>query len=287
MLEGFKNLNELYWYLLAHVDDQGLEVSSRGSNQREAIFLQCGFNDPTDLQVLYPSRKFNQEYALTEFLWYCSTNRNVDNIGKFAKLWKMIADPNNEVESNYGEYLFFTFNRRQSQWEWVIKELKSDPDSRRATIAINQPYHKGKNPQDIPCTQYLQFFIRENKLHMGVSMRSNDIVYGLTNDAFTFCLFFQMMHNELQHKYPDLELGNYTHFAGSMHLYERHYEMASKILSESEYINSETTQKFKLKPHVNQKYMEKVITNSGIWYKDTPKEELQEFVKEQEKELFE
>ena len=65
MLEGFKNLNELYWYLLAHVDDQGLEVSSRGSNQREAIFLQCGFNDPTDLQVLYPSRKFNQEYALT------------------------------------------------------------------------------------------------------------------------------------------------------------------------------------------------------------------------------
>ena len=287
---GFKNLNEMYWYLLADIDSEGLEVSSRGSNQKEKIYVQCGFNDPTDLQILYPSRKFNQEYAMTEWLWYCSLDRNVKNIGKLASLWKRISDDKNEVESNYGPYFFDPIKQQHfqgSQWEWVKEELINDPDSRRASIVINQPHHKGKNPQDVPCTQYVQFFIRENKLHIGVSMRSNDIVFGLTNDAFTFSLFQQMMYNELKIKMPDLKLGSYNHFAGSMHLYEMHYDMAAKILSEQDYISNDTSRKFKLKENVTWNVMMKEITPKSPLIKDSSKEEIIEYVKEKEKELFE
>ena len=118
------------------------------------------------------------------------------------------------------------------QWHWVINELAQDADSRRATIAINQPYHKNKNSKDIPCTQYLQFFIRDNKLNMGVYMRSNDVVYGFCNDIFTFALFHQLMFNSLRKIYgEEFKLGEYTHHAGSMHIYERHYDMANKIIS--------------------------------------------------------
>ena len=34
---------------------------------------------------------------------------------------------------------------------------------------------------------------------------------------------------ELKKIYPDLELGTYSHTAGSMHIYERHFEQAEQI----------------------------------------------------------
>ena len=145
-----------------------------------------------------------------------------------ASIWNQIADPDQNVESNYGTYL-------SPQWGWVKRELLSDPDSRRATFVINQPYHKHKNDKDYPCTQYIQFFIRNNKLHMGVNMRSNDLVFGLCNDIFTFCLFQQLMLNELKNSGLNIELGEYHHHAGSLHVYERHYSMIDEINSFDNY----------------------------------------------------
>ena len=164
-------------------------------------------------------------------------------------------------------------------------ELKNDPDSRRATVAINQPKHKGKNTLDIPCTQYMQFFIRENKLHLGVCMRSNDIVYGFCNDVFTFCLFQQMMYNELRKTYKDLELGNYFHHAGSMHIYDKHFEMADKILSEyGKYYYSDNHEKVELFKKVIYTY----IYSQRLYLPtdDLSKEEIREFVFKTSKKLF-
>ena len=140
-----------------------------------------------------------------------------------ATIWRQISDKNGQVESNYGFYL-------KPQWEWVKQEILGDVDTRRATIVINQPYHKNKNPKDYPCTQYIQFFVRENKLNMGVNMRSNDLVFGLCNDVFTFALFQQLMLIELRDAGLDIELGSYYHHAGSLHVYERHYDMVSEII---------------------------------------------------------
>ena len=63
-------------------------------------------------------------------------------------------------------------------------------------------------------------------------MRSNDIIFGLCNDVFTFSMFQQMMLNELNRRGAKISLGTYNHHAGSLHLYERHYKMASKIILE-------------------------------------------------------
>ena len=86
-------------------------------------------------------------------MWYLSGDPSVKNIGKFAKIWLDIQDENGNVESNYGTYLM------GSQWMWVLKELQRDKDSRRCTMVVHQPMHKQKNQADLPCTQYIQFFI--------------------------------------------------------------------------------------------------------------------------------
>ncbi len=225
MHKTFKNLNDAFNSLLRTVFEEGNVVRARGSEQVEILFSNFTIEDPTDLAITSPARKFSPDYATAEWQWYLSANPKVNNIGKLAKIWDIIKDDNGEAESNYGCYL-------KPQWNWVVEELLNDRDTRRATFVINQPHHKLKNRSDYPCTHYLHFFIRDNKLHLGVNMRSNDIIFGLCNDVFTFSMFQQMMLNELNRRGAKITLGTYNHHAGSLHLYERHYKMASKIILE-------------------------------------------------------
>lgn len=271
------NLNKTFFWTMKDVMDKGSTVEARGTEQKELTFYKRIIGDPTDLLISYPDRKFNKQYAITEWLWYLSQNRSTQNIGKMAKIWDIIKDDNGECESNYGSYMFPICLTYPSQWEWVVNELNNDTDSRRATIAINQPHHKNwdQNPKDIPCTQYIQFFIRDNILNMGVYMRSNDVIFGFCNDVFTFGLFHQLMYNDLKQTMPDLELGEYHHNAGSMHIYDRHYKMVNKIIKNrpSDYYKQELP-KIKLHSHITSSY----ILKKELYLPSTPlsKDEIKE-----------
>jgi len=231
-MDTFKDLNSAFCESLAKLKRKGSNVSSRGSNQREILFQNICITDPTALTIAPPIRKFRPTYAIAEWLWYLSRDKKVKNIGKFADVWNQIQDAKGECESNYGEYMFeLQHDSNRPQWEWVTQELLGDRDTRRATISINQPYHKWKNSKDYTCTQYIHFFIRDNKLHLGVNMRSNDAVFGFCNDVWTFCMFQQLMLNDLNALGANVELGHYYHHAGSYHVYERHWKMMDKIIA--------------------------------------------------------
>jgi thymidylate synthase len=233
-MQTYKNLNEAFVESLKLLN-KGSIVNSRGSKQREILWHSMMIEDPTALSIEVPARKFRPSYAVTEWLWYLSHNPDVSNIGKLAKIWQDIADEENRVESNYGVWIHGNINERTglNQWEWVRDELIRDRDTRRASITINGYQHKGKNNKDYPCTQYIHFFIRDNKLHLGVHMRSNDAVFGFCNDVFTFCMYQQLMLNELNARVSGdkIELGHYYHSAGSFHIYESHFAMMDKIVS--------------------------------------------------------
>lgn len=272
----YKDLNEAFVKSLKQIKEHGLDVHSRGTNQRELLFYSLCIEDPTALSIDVPARRFSPDYATTEWLWYLSQNKKVNNIGKLANIWLKIQDANGECESNYGTYLL------GDQWQWVLNELIHDKDTRRATLAINQPHHKGKNNADYPCTQYIHFFIRDNRLHLGVHMRSNDAVFGFCNDVFTFCLFQQLMLNDLnsnlqsQNKAP-VKLGKYYHTAGSFHVYETHWKMMDKILNnyyvKKESIGYPDLSKFTLNTMITSRTCDKI----SLPYHDMSKEEIQNF----------
>jgi thymidylate synthase len=75
-----------------------------------------------------------------------------------------------------------------------------------------------------------QFFIRSNKLYLTTYIRSNDCIKGITFDIPWFISLMYVMRNELLVIYPELELGSYTHFAGSLHIYERDFELVNNML---------------------------------------------------------
>lgn len=271
----YKNLEIAMLGEMKHLKESGITVETRGTFTTEALFRSIEIQDPTDIYIGNKTRKFNPKYAITEWLWYLSGNAKIDNICKFASIWGHIKDDDNEVESNYGTYML------GDQWSFVKNELAVDKDSRRCTIVIHQPYHKRKNMADMPCTQYLQFFIRNNKLHMGVSMRSNDVVFGFSNDVFTFTLFQQLMLNELRDTHPTLELGSYYHNAGSMHIYDRHYKMLD---IDFDAIVPEHDKKYLLKPDITLKTIKEKELYLPI--DEMSKEDLSVVVNTIERELF-
>ena len=277
-MDIYKDLNEAFVESLKAVEDRGHMVQSRGTNQRELLFYNICIEDPTALSIDVPARRFSPDYAIAEWLWYISKDRSVRNIGKLANIWLQIQDEDGECESNYGTYLL------GKQWNWVIEELINDPDSRRATLAINQPYHKGKNNADYPCTQYVHFFIRDNRLHLGIHMRSNDAIFGFCNDVFTFCMFQQLMLNDLNRNFKlrkkglRLELGKYYHSAGSFHVYENHWPMMDKILN-NYYVKKSSVgypdlNKFRLSDKIISKHLNEICLPS----EDVEKSEINYFV---------
>lgn len=237
----YRDLNEAFVESLKDLHENGSLVRSRGSKQKETLWYSLMIEDPTALSIEVPARKFKPSYAVSEWLWYLSQDKGVHNIGKLASIWRDIADNKNEVESNYGFWLHGLINSKtdQNQWQWVKEELLKDKDTRRASFTINSSHHKGQNNKDYPCTQYIHFFIRDNMLHLGVHMRSNDAIFGFCNDVFTFCMYQQLMLNELNSyiaEHGDLEtekieLGHYYHSADSFHIYESHFKMMDKIVN--------------------------------------------------------
>jgi thymidylate synthase len=273
---SFQNLEMAFIGGLSKIKNDGYEIITRNAKVLEVLHANFLILDPSDLNIVNPIRKFSVNYALSEWLWYLSKNKNANSIGKLATIWNNIKDENNEVESNYGTYLY-------QQWQWVINELLNDPNSRRATIVINQPYHKNKNKLDYPCTHYIQFFIRDNKLHLSVNMRSNDIIYGFCNDVFTFSLFLQLMLNELNQKNKTYTLGSYYHHAGSLHIYEHHFKMMDNILNNTKSLPL-NTKKFKLKSD----FLWDSINTDNIFQtnKNSSKEEIKTYTNDKLTRLF-
>jgi thymidylate synthase len=55
-------------------------------------------------------------------------------------------------------------------------------------------------------------------------MRSNDIAIGMLYDVFNFTMLQELLAVEL-----DVELGTYTHMVGSLHIYEKSYNLLKGI----------------------------------------------------------
>lgn len=188
------------------------DTSRDGDIRGEVINAISVLNNPIMNILKSPIRHLPMSYAIGEMLWYMSGNRELKEIQKYTNGWDRMSDDGKTVNSNYGWCIKekYGFN----QWEFVKKELKQNPNSRRAVIHIKEP--SNKESKDVNCTVCLQFLIRDNKLYLTTYMRSNDIWMGFPYDVFQFTNMQILMSMEL-----GVGIGTYTHIAGSLHLYER------------------------------------------------------------------
>ena len=173
------------------------------------------------------ARDISYEYLNGEMDWYQSGNLNVDDIAKYSSFWKQLADSNGTVNSNYGWLTQVQKHSGISQFEWCIRRLKEDKYTRQAIMNYNQPCHKYEGVKDFVCTISQTFIVRNDKLDSIVLMRSNDLIYGLTYDIVWFTELLQEMSHILE-----IPIGLYKHYATSLHVYERHFDMLVKMADE-------------------------------------------------------
>lgn len=214
----------------------GPEITSRGSKSRNihnaAVVLQASQPIITNFE----HRKMNLAYAKREWLWYLGADPKDASICEYATAWKKLQQADGSFYSNYGQYLFARTAEKPSQFEYVIRTLRDDPQSRRASMVLLKAEHLYQANTDTVCTYAINFFIEQGHLNMTVMMRSNDVIWGFTNDAFCFWNLYQFVYAVLRASMSDLKTGVYTHMANSMHVYDRHYAMISAILLEPRYI---------------------------------------------------
>lgn len=212
-------------------------IDRTGVKTVEILGLRVVLNPTQKMLNFFDIRKSPEKYIEQEIAWYDSKDLSVKEIAKHAKLWSDICskDEKQEVNSNYG-YLIYS-NENFDQYINTLKELIKNPYSRRAIMIYNRPsmhYDYNLNGRtDFVCTLGHQFFIRNNKLHSLVEMRSTDMMYGFFSDFPWFATVQERLLNDLAQTktYNDLTMGDLIWISNSAHLYEKHFETIKKIIS--------------------------------------------------------
>ena len=232
-MRSYQSFTECYYDLIDELTNRyEYESAPRGMSIRESLAVQFEITNPRDRLLYVPERKFSLSYMIAELVWYFSGNNTTAWIANYSKFWANLSDDGETANSGYGARLFRPHPRladgKLNQWDYVVEELRRDHDSRRAVMHIRTPWDSLPEyaSKDVPCTLTLQFFIREEKLHMIASMRSSDIIRGIAYDVPFFTMLQEALALEL-----GVGLGTYRHISGSLHVYERHYKMCEKILS--------------------------------------------------------
>jgi thymidylate synthase len=168
--------------------------------------------------------------CLGEFLWYLAGSDNLDFIEYYISRYKDFSDDGKTVFGAYGPRLFGPTSGTD-QVRNVIQTLRASAPSRRAVIQLFQGDDLAANlvrrREDLPCTCTLQFTIRNHQLHAMVMMRSNDAFMGLPHDIFAFTMLQELIARSLE-----VEIGQYKHAVGSLHLYANNTQAVDDYLAE-------------------------------------------------------
>lgn len=196
----------------------GEAVSPRGQRTFEARAAKLILDDPRQRWVSFKGRKLVPALGVLEGLLLLTGQSRPDLLKRIAPQYAKFVDPaTGELDGAYGP-------RVARQLPYIRRLLEQDPDSRQAVVTIYGP-EDHRTSLDVPCTVSLQFFIRGGLLELVVYMRSNDIWLGLPYDIVQFTLLQEALAADL-----GIGLGTYTHVDGSLHLYERNLEQATKVL---------------------------------------------------------
>jgi thymidylate synthase len=167
--------------------------------------------------------EINQEYVERELKWYKSMSLFVEDIpGKTPIIWQQVASTEGKINSNYGWAIWHEDNG--SQYQNVVCELTTNPNSRRAVMLYTRPSmwtdYNADGMSDFMCTNAVQYMIRDEQLVAIVQMRSNDVVFGYNNDYAWQWYIANQLSDELKLKtWPKI-----IWHVGNLHVYERHFD---------------------------------------------------------------
>lgn len=226
MIIQHNSFNKIYQSIAEHLTEAQYDhkvTNRRGETLYEFINPSITLLDPVN--CFATCRFMSLPYLYGELEWYYSGSPYLEDIAIHSKFWEKISDDGWSSVSNYGKFLLHDRNESNyTQFEYAMSCLINNPESKKAVMVLYNKDHARKT-KDNPCTMYVQFFIRDDRLNLFVKMRSSDIWFGMPYDVPFFVSIQWLMYKKLKeyNKFRNLNLGFYNHQSGSLHLYERNF----------------------------------------------------------------
>jgi thymidylate synthase len=235
-----------YLRILKKLLDHGVYREGRNGGTYGLFGEQMRF----DLSKGFPlltTKAVHFKSVMVELLWFISGETNI----KFLKdngvsIWDEWADENGELGPVYGkqwrswvvscqDYPSQFHNNQVThmetrtvvvdQFKNVIEGLKKDPYGRRHIITAWNPAEIDKMALP-PCHAFMQFHVANGKLSCHLYQRSADWFLGTPFNVASYALLTHLVAREV-----GLEVGDFVHSFGDLHLYENHVEQAKLQLT--------------------------------------------------------
>lgn len=218
-----------YLDLLQHILDNGTDKTDRtGTGTRSVFGYQLRYNLSEGFPLV-TTKKVHLKSIIYELLWFLNGDTNIKYLtDNGVSIWNEWADENGDLGPVYG-----------AQWRsWagadgkivdqiseVIDQIKKNPDSRRLIVSA---WNVAEIPNMAlaPCHAMFQFYVADGKLSLQLYQRSADVFLGVPFNIASYALLLMMVAQVC-----DLEVGDYVHTFGDVHIYNNHFEQVKKQLS--------------------------------------------------------
>lgn len=222
-----------YHTLLQHILDTGVEKTDRTGTGTKSVF---GYQMRFDLSKGFPmvtTKKVHLRSILHEVLWFLKGETNIAYLKENGvSIWDEWADENGELGPVYG--------KQWRNWEGangvvvdqvkdLIEQIKKNPDSRRLIISAWNVADLPKMAL-MPCHTIFQFYVADGKLSCQLYQRSADVFLGVPFNIASYALLTMMIAQVC-----DLQLGDFVHTFGDVHIYSNHMEQVKLQLSRDFY----------------------------------------------------
>jgi len=218
-----------YHALLQHILDTGVEKTDRTGTGTKSVF---GYQMRFDLSKGFPmvtTKKVHLRSILHEVLWFLKGETNIAYLKENGvSIWDEWADENGELGPVYG--------KQWRSWEGangvvvdqitdLINQIKKNPDSRRLIISAWNVADL-PNMALMPCHTIFQFYVADGKLSCQLYQRSADVFLGVPFNIASYALLTMMIAQVC-----NLQLGDFVHTFGDVHIYSNHMEQVKLQLS--------------------------------------------------------
>jgi thymidylate synthase len=213
-----------YLDLLQKILDEGHQKSDRTGTGTISLF---GYQMRFNLQDGFPlltTKKLHTRSIIHELLWFLQGDTNILYLKQHeVRIWDEWADEEGNLGPVYGHQWRSwptADGRTIDQITNLINQIKKNPDSRRLIVSA-------WNVGDIekmalpPCHCLFQFYVADGKLSCQLYQRSADTFLGVPFNIASYALLTMMVAQVC-----DLQLGEFVHSFGDVHLYNDHIEQA-------------------------------------------------------------
>jgi len=230
------NLDKQYKELLETIINYGVEKTDRTGTGTKSLFGYTIRHNMKDGFPALTTKKLAWKQVVSELLWFLTGQTNIAFLHKHNNyIWDGDYEKSGRTDGDLGPIYGKQWrkwdgkNGRIDQIDDLVRELKTNPDSRRLMVSA---WNVGELDQMVlpPCHYGFQVWTREENGQRYISLmwnqRSVDTFLGLPFNIASYGLLLHIIANEVD-MIPDELIGN----LGDTHLYLNHIEQAKEQIS--------------------------------------------------------